>query len=65
MKDLLRRWPTDGNGRIAIADFLDAVNHELLPLISEYLLIGSSHFMRAIPAHSAWQSIDANELFLP
>ena len=40
MKDLLRRWLADGNGRAEVADFLDAVNQELLP-------IGPSHFMRA------------------
>jgi 5-methylcytosine-specific restriction protein B len=47
MKDLLRRWLTDGNGRTAVADFLDAVNKELLPLVGEHLLIGPSHFMKA------------------
>ena len=47
MKDLLRRWLADGNGRTAIADFLDAVNQELLPLVGEHLLIGPSHFMTA------------------
>jgi hypothetical protein len=47
MKDLLRRWLADGNGRTAIADFLDAINKELLPLVGEHLLIGPSHFMRA------------------
>jgi MoxR-like ATPase len=47
MKDLLRRWLAAGNGRAAIADFLDAVNAELLPLLGEHLLIGPSHFMRA------------------
>jgi len=45
MKSLLRRWLQDGNGRTAIADFLDAVNRELLPLLGEHLLIGPSHFM--------------------
>jgi MoxR-like ATPase len=45
MKNLLRRWLQDGNGRTAIADFLDAVNRELLPLLGEHLLIGPSHFM--------------------
>ena len=47
MKDLLRRWLRDGNGRTAVADFLDAVNKELLPLVGEHLLIGPSHFMKA------------------
>ena len=47
MKDLLRRWLADGNGRTAVADFLDAVNKELLPLVGEHLLIGPSHFMKA------------------
>jgi 5-methylcytosine-specific restriction enzyme B len=46
MKDLLRRWLADGNGSPAIADFLDAVNADLLPLVGEHLLIGPSHFMR-------------------
>src|SRR5712691_7573708 len=46
MKGLLRRWLNDGNGPTAIADFLDAVNRELLPLLGEHLLIGPSHFMR-------------------
>ena len=45
MKDLLRRWLADGNGQSAIADFLDAVNKELLPVVGEHLLIGPSHFM--------------------
>ena len=47
MKDLLRHWLEDGNGRTAVADFLDAVNQELLPLVGEHLLIGPSHFMKA------------------
>jgi 5-methylcytosine-specific restriction protein B len=47
MKGLLRRWLADGNGRTAVADFLDAVNKELLPLVGEHLLIGPSHFMKA------------------
>ena len=47
MKDLLRHWLADGNGRTAVADFLDAVNQELLPLVGEHLLIGPSHFMKA------------------
>lgn len=46
MKDLLRRWLEAGKGRIAIADFLDAVNRQLLPLVGEHLLIGPSHFMK-------------------
>ena len=45
MKDLLRRWLADGNGSPALADFLDAVNADLLPLVGEHL-IGPSHFMR-------------------
>jgi MoxR-like ATPase len=47
MQDLLRRWLAHGNGRIAVADFLDAVNEDLLPLVGPHLLIGPSHFMRA------------------
>jgi MoxR-like ATPase len=47
MRGLLRRWLADGNGRAAVADFLDAVNQELLPLVGEHLLIGPSHFMKA------------------
>ena len=47
MQNLLRRWLAAGNGRIAVADFLDAVNGELLPLVGPHLLIGPSHFMRA------------------
>jgi len=47
MRGLLRRWLSDGNGRTAVADFLDAVNKELLPLVGEHLLIGPSHFMKA------------------
>lgn len=46
MKGLLRRWLRDERGRTAIADFLDAVNQELLPLVGEHLLIGPSHFMK-------------------
>ena len=38
MKDLLRRWLADGNGSAAVADFLDAVNEELLPVVGEHLL---------------------------
>jgi MoxR-like ATPase len=47
MKDLLRQWLSDGSGRIAIADFLDAVNRELMPQVGEHLLIGPSHFMKS------------------
>ena len=36
-----RRQRPDG-----VADFLDAVNKELLPLVGEHLLIGPSHFMK-------------------
>jgi 5-methylcytosine-specific restriction protein B len=41
------RGRCNGNGRTAIAGFLDAVNQELLPLVGEHLLIGPSHFMKA------------------
>jgi 5-methylcytosine-specific restriction protein B len=46
MKELLRRWLADGGGRAGVADFLDAVNNELLGLVGEHLLIGPSHFMK-------------------
>lgn len=46
MKGLLRRWLAAGHGRTAVADFLDAVNQELLPLVGEHLLIGPSYFMQ-------------------
>jgi 5-methylcytosine-specific restriction enzyme B len=46
MKGLLRRWLADGGGRAGVADFLDAVNNELLGLVGEHLLVGPSHFMK-------------------
>ena len=57
MKDLLRRWLADGNGSPAIADFLDAVNADLLPLVGEHLLIGPSHFMRPVLSQDALRRI--------
>jgi 5-methylcytosine-specific restriction protein B len=63
MKDLLRRWLADGNGRTAIADFLDAVNQELLPLVGEHLLIGPSHFMRADLSENALRRIWTYNVF--
>ena len=57
MKDLLRRWLADGNGRAAVADFLDAVNEELPPVVGEHLLIGPSHFMRADLSQNALRRI--------
>ncbi len=63
MKDLLRRWLTDGNGRAAVADFLDAVNKELLPVVGEHLLIGPSHFMRADLSENALRRIWIYNIF--
>jgi hypothetical protein len=63
MKDLLRRWLADGNRRTAIADFLDAVNQELLPLVGEHLLIGPSHFMKADPSENALRRIWTYNVF--
>jgi MoxR-like ATPase len=63
MKDLLRRWLADGNGRTAIADFLDAVNQELLPLVGEHLLIGPSHFMRTDLSDNALRRIWTYNIF--
>jgi MoxR-like ATPase len=45
MRGLLRRWLEDGGGKVAVADFLDAVNGELQGLVGDHLLIGPSHFM--------------------
>jgi MoxR-like ATPase len=63
MKDLLRRWLADGNGRAAVADFLDAVNEELLPVVGEHLLIGPSHFMRADLSENALRRIWTYNIF--
>jgi 5-methylcytosine-specific restriction protein B len=63
MKNLLRRWLADGNGRLAIADFLDAVNEELLPLVGEHRLIGPSHFMRADLSENALRRIWSYNIF--
>lgn len=63
MKDLLRRWLADGNGRTAIADFLDAVNAELLPLVGEHRLVGPSHFMRAGLSDDALRRIWSYDIF--
>ncbi|HEY0933438.1 MAG TPA: AAA family ATPase [Trebonia sp.] len=63
MKDLLRCWLADGNGRAAIADFLDAVNAELLPLVGEHRLLGPSHFMRAGLSDDALRRIWSYDIF--
>jgi len=46
MKNLLRHWLGDRNGRLGVADLLDSINQELLGLVGEHLLIGPSHFMK-------------------
>jgi MoxR-like ATPase len=63
MKDLLRHWLEDGNGRTAVADFLDAVNKELLPLVGEHLLIGPSHFMKSDLSDKALKRIWVYNVF--
>jgi 5-methylcytosine-specific restriction protein B len=63
MKGLLRRWLADGNGRTAVADFLDAVNQELLPLLGEHLLIGPSYFMQTDLSDNALRRIWTYDVF--
>jgi 5-methylcytosine-specific restriction enzyme B len=46
-----------------IADFLDAVNEELLPLLGEHLLIGRSHFMRTDLSENALRRIWTYNVF--
>lgn len=63
MKDLLRRWLKDGGGRAAIADFLDAVNAELIEQVGEHLLVGPSHFMRSDLSERALERIWTYNVF--
>ncbi|WCO68936.1 AAA family ATPase [Iamia majanohamensis] len=45
-RSLLRRW-LEANGRpVEVADFVEAVNEELAPLLGEHLLLGPSFFMK-------------------
>lgn len=63
LKGLLRRWIGDRNGRAGVADFLDAVNVELLDLVGEHLLIGPSHFMRTDLSDRALERIWTYNVF--
>lgn len=63
MKNLLRRWLTDRNGRLGVADLLDAVNQELLGLVGEHLLIGPSHFMKTDLSDRALERIWTYNIF--
>ena len=63
MKDLLRRWLRSGGGRLEVADFLEAVNAELVGLVGEHLLIGPSHFMRTDLSDRALERIWTYNVF--
>ena len=63
MRDLLRRWLTDGKGRRGVADLLDAVNEELRQLVGDHLLIGPSHFMRTDLSDPALERIWSYNVF--
>jgi len=63
MKNLLRRWLRSGGGRIGVADFLEAVNAELLGLVGEHLLIGPSHFMQTDLSDRALERIWTYNVF--
>jgi len=66
MKDLLRKWlgaGESGKGRTGVADFLDAVNRELMKLVGEHLLIGPSHFMKADLSEQALERIWTYNVF--
>jgi 5-methylcytosine-specific restriction protein B len=45
-RHLLRRWLSGADGQLGVAEFLDAVNTELLGIVGEHQLIGPSHFMK-------------------
>ena len=52
-----------GGGRTAVADFLDAVNKELLDLVGDHLLIGPSHFMKSDLSDRALERIWTYNVF--
>jgi 5-methylcytosine-specific restriction protein B len=60
---LLRRWLEEGNGRLGVATFLDAINQELLGLVGEHLLIGPSHFMKTDLSDRALERIWTYNVF--
>ena len=47
MRDLLRRWLREHGQSSRVADFLDAVNGELLSTLGDHLLVGPSHFIKS------------------
>ena len=57
MKPLLRAWLTVHGLPSRIADFLDAVNDELLGRLGDHLLIGPSHFMKSDLSEPALEAI--------
>ena len=63
MKSLLRNWLQATGGGPRLADFLDAVNADLLGRVGEHLLIGPSHFMKTDRSDEALERIWTYNVF--